>query len=129
MDNFTVQFAMVGSFQHNTPPSSTGWRVNLNTEQKAGPALYELGNADEPRKIDYRDIRCLGLFCKISVESRGSTGVRRRTPCSYFVTVLLDRLRYKCLGNCLSGIGGFGCFEQFEGGDGRQRAAVHGLQI
>src|SRR3954452_20351220 len=104
---------MVGSFKHKTPPSSTGWRVNLNTEQKAGPALYELGNADEPRKIDYGDIRCLRPFCKISVELRGSTGVRRRTPCSYFVTVLLGRLRCNRLDNCLSGIEGFGCFEQF----------------
>src|SRR3954452_8079708 len=65
---------MVGSFKHRTPPSSTGWRVNLDTEQKAGPALYELRNADEPRKIDYGDIHCLGPFCKISVKSRGSLG-------------------------------------------------------
>src|SRR3954451_17495419 len=97
---------MVGSFKRKTPPSSTGWRVNLDTEQKAGPALYELGNADEPRKIDYGDIRFLGPFCKISIKSRGSTGVRCRMLRDYFVTVLLGRLRYKGLGNCRSDIRG-----------------------
>src|SRR4051794_20337593 len=74
-------------------------------------------------------MRCLCPFYKVYVRSRDRTSARRWTSRGYFVAVPLGRLGYKCLGNCLSAIGGSDRPGQFEGGDSRQGGAGHGLQI
>src|SRR3954452_5434591 len=74
-------------------------------------------------------MRCLCPFYKVYVRSRDRTSARRWTSRGYFVTVPLGRLGYKRLSSCLSSAGRSDCLGQFEGGDGRQGAAGHRLQV
>src|SRR3954471_15676902 len=59
------------SFKHNTPPSSTGWRIKISARNgKQVRRSNELGNADEPREIDPSNMSWFFPYYKINVRSR-----------------------------------------------------------